>query len=219
MNTDYMYLFIYHVCMHLMKMCGNLYTMHLWTYLKIKRNVFLKKKRKTLPQHQVTQLKVYIKYLFSEVNVKKNNSEKKNHQSKALLESSAFIWRTIFVWTFKHTVSKIYPIIFTECFIRADSEINFLLLSHVWQDYVLKVQSNIFINAHVMEDAFILKWYREDLSCTTDVFNFPTSRQTCGLSEHKPQSTVHLWCPAGSLHLSGPQTGNKMNVILQSLDS
>lgn len=78
MHTDYIYLFIYHVCMHLMKcMCAFVYRLyckkrwHLWTYLKIKVNIYLKKnptsaKTRLVPIHTV---EIYIKYLFSEVNV------------------------------------------------------------------------------------------------------------------------------------------------------
>lgn len=110
-----------------------------------------------------------------------------------------------------NTVSKIYPIILTECFIGADSEINFLLLSHVWQDYVLKAQSNIFINAHVLEVAFILKLYREDL--IENALRHRCVQRSQIHTDLWPQSSVH---PAGSLHLSGAQTGNKMNVILHS---
>lgn len=44
------------------------------------------------------------------------------------------------------------------------------------------------------------------MHCTTDVFNFPKSTQTCGLSPLFILQEV----------LSGAQTGNKMNVILQS---
>lgn len=77
MHTDYIYLFIYHVCMHLMKcVCEFVYRLcckkrwHLWTYLKIKGNKQTKKptsaKPRLVPIHTV---EIYMKYLFSEVNV------------------------------------------------------------------------------------------------------------------------------------------------------
>lgn len=56
MHTDYIYLFIYHVCMHLMKcVCTFVYRLyfkkrwHLWTYLKH----LLKKKKPYLSKNQV----------------------------------------------------------------------------------------------------------------------------------------------------------------------
>lgn len=64
MNTDNMYLFIYLWCMYVLnekvvRICIQGWAAkrrrHLWAYLKVKGNVYLHKKKKTLPQHWVKQ--------------------------------------------------------------------------------------------------------------------------------------------------------------------
>lgn len=63
MHTDYIYLFIYHVCMHSMKcVCEFVHRLyckkrwHLWTYLKIKVNICSKQTKKRKPYLSKTQV-------------------------------------------------------------------------------------------------------------------------------------------------------------------
>lgn len=79
-------------------------------------------------------------------------------------------------------------------FVRAEWETASLRLSsfsphlHLWQDYVLKVQSNIFINMFEMEDSYILKEYTEDLRVILDIALHHACMQVSCIQtmQHKP---------------------------------
>lgn len=82
---------------------------------------------------------------------------------------------------------------------------------HLWQNYVLKIQSNIFIIMSEMEDSYTWKEQRNTWRCIASHICMQESHiqtpqheptgpdhQTCGLSEPEPQHlyTLHLWYPA-----------------------
>lgn len=135
-----------------------------------------------------------------------------NHQSKALLCPSASIWWTFLVWTYKLAVYQRFNRLSSTANVDQSqvrdglSEIRIpsLFLLHLPQDYVLKIQSNIFTNKPEMEDLYSIP--PEDFRGTLDVALHHMCMQELRIQTllHEPTGPDHQICGLSEPQVSAP---------------